>query len=87
MKQSNGTSRNAINLALGILVGLRGYSPEEAFVELAEVVRRTGLGVGTVAPELVALASGATSTAHAGDLSAWVDLIRHNRIRPLGTAR
>lgn len=73
MNQSDKTSRRVIDLALGVLVGLRGYPPEEAFVELAEVVRQTGVGVGTIAAELVALAGGATSTTHAQNLNAWAD--------------
>lgn len=82
MNQSDKTSRRVIDLALGVLVGLRGYPPEEAFVELAEVVRQTGVGVGTIAAELVALAGGATSTTHAQNLNAWAELIRQHRARP-----
>jgi ANTAR domain len=71
-----------IDLAVGVLVGLRGCSQEEAFVELVEVVRQTRAGIGTIATELVALASGATSTNPARDLSAWAELIRQRRPDP-----
>jgi hypothetical protein len=82
MDHSDGTSRRVIDLAVGVLVGLRGCSPEEAFVELVEVVRQTRAGIGTIATELVALASGATSTNPAQDLSAWAELIRQRRPDP-----
>jgi hypothetical protein len=87
MDQSDSTSRRVIDLAVGVLVGLRGCSPEEAFAELVEVVRQKRVGIGTIATELVALASGATSTNHAQDLSAWADLIRQRRTDPMATAR
>lgn len=87
MDHSGGTSRRVIDLAVGVLVGLRGCSPDEAFVELVEAVRQTGVGIGTIATELIALASGATSTNPAQDLSAWADLIRQHRTDPLAAAR
>ena len=87
MYQSDSSSRRVIDLAVGVLVGLRGCSPEEAFAELVEVVRETGVGIGTIATELVALAGGATSTNHAQDLSAWADLIRQRRTDPMAAAR
>ena len=87
MDHSDSTSRRVIDLAVGVLVGLRGCSPEEAFVELVEVVRQTGVGIGTIATELVALASGATSTNPAQNLRAWTDLIRQRRTDPIADAR
>lgn len=87
MDQSDGTSRRVIDLAVGVLVGLRGCSPEEAFAELVEVVRQKRVGIGTIATELVALAGGATSTNDAQDLSAWADLIRQRRTDPMAAAR
>jgi len=87
MDHSDGTSRRVIDLAVGVLVGLRGCSPEEAFVELVEVVRQTGVGIGTIATELVALASGAKSADPGQDLGAWADLIRQRRTDPMAAAR
>jgi hypothetical protein len=87
MDRSDSTSRRVIDLAVGVLVGLRGCSPEEAFVELVEVVRETRVGIGTIATELVALASGATSANRAQDLSAWADLIRQRRTSPRAHTR
>ena len=37
------TSRWIIDVATGILVGLRGCSPQEAFNELVRVVNETGM--------------------------------------------
>jgi AmiR/NasT family two-component response regulator len=53
------TSRRVIDVAIGILVGLRGCSQREAFEELVRVVNRSGVGIGSIAGGLVALASGA----------------------------
>jgi hypothetical protein len=37
-------SRKVIDRPIGILVGLRGCSPDQAFAELVRVVHRTGIG-------------------------------------------
>jgi hypothetical protein len=79
IQQSDNTSRKVIDLAVGVLVGLRGCRPEEAFAELVDVVHRTGVGLGAVATQLVALASGADSDFPAHDSSAWADLIGQRR--------
>jgi hypothetical protein len=52
-------SRKMIDVAIGVLVGLRGCSPEAAFDDLATAVHDTGIGLGTLASALVRLASGA----------------------------
>jgi hypothetical protein len=87
IQQSDNTSRKVIDLAVGVLVGLRGCRPEEGFAELVEVVHRTGVGIGAVAAQLVALASGSDSAFPPGDLGAWADLIRQHRARPMAVAR
>lgn len=52
-------SRKMIDVAIGVLVGLRGCSPDEAFIDLADAVHHTGIGLGALASALVRLASGA----------------------------
>ena len=68
------TSRRVIDLATGILVGLRGCSQREAFEELVRVVNQTGVGIGSIATGLVALASGQASAVHAEAFTAWGEL-------------
>jgi len=62
------TSRRVIDVAIGVLVGLRGCSQREAFDELVRV--------------LVALASGAASAGHAEAFTAWGELISRDRPVP-----
>jgi transposase len=50
--------RRVIDVAVGILVGLRGYSDREAFDEIVRVVNQMGIGIGSLAAGPVALASG-----------------------------
>jgi hypothetical protein len=78
------TSRWIIDVATGILVGLRGCSPQEAFNELVRVVNETGMGIGSVARGLVALAEGASSPQHAEAFNAWGELIRGRKLVTLG---
>lgn len=65
------TSRRVIDVATGILVGLRGYTQREAFDELVRVVNETGVGIGSIATGLVAVATGQSSAAHAEAFTAW----------------
>jgi|EndMetStandDraft_8_1072994.scaffolds.fasta_scaffold07306_6 hypothetical protein len=71
------TSRRVIDLATGILVGLRGCSEQAAFAELVTVVQRTGIGLGSIARALVAIAGSSDEsvpyTAEAFDV--WADLL------------
>ncbi|WP_445165963.1 ANTAR domain-containing protein [Mycolicibacterium sp. Dal123E01] len=71
------TSRRVIDLATGILVGLRGCSEHAAFTELVTVVQRTGIGLGSIAQALVAIAGSSEKsvpyTAEAFDV--WADLL------------
>jgi hypothetical protein len=55
------SSRVVIDVAIGVLVGLRRCSERQAFNEIAAAVRETGVGVGTVCRALVTLASDNTA--------------------------
>ena len=79
------TSRKVIDVATGILVGLRCYSPGEAFEELVSVMNRTGVGIGSLAAGLVALAGGESSAGHDEAFTAWGELIGRDRLVPLAT--
>jgi hypothetical protein len=74
------TSRRVIDVATGILVGLRGCSDQEAFDELVRTVHQTGVGIGRLAAELVALAGGSLSSEHAEAFTVWGDLIERGRL-------
>jgi hypothetical protein len=50
--------RRVLDLAEGVLVSLRRYSPEAAFGELVAVAHRHDITVSAVAAALVALATG-----------------------------
>jgi AmiR/NasT family two-component response regulator len=76
------TSRRVIDIAIGILVGLRGCTERQAFDELVAVVKETGLGIGRVAGGLVALAGGSPTAEHAEAYTAWGELIRGARRVP-----
>ena len=82
--RADDTSREVIDTAIGILVGLRGCSPEDAFAELARAPDR--IGIGSIATGLVALASGSSSPDHAEAFNAWGELIRHGRTAALAAA-
>jgi hypothetical protein len=73
------TSRRVIDIATGVLVGLRGCSDREAFDELVRVVHRSGTGIGTVAAGLVALAGGSPSAGHGSAHDAWGELFSGRR--------
>ena len=73
------TSRKVIDTAIGVLVGLRGCSPDDAFAELVRVVRETGIGIGSIAAGLVAVASGTSSAQNAEAFNVWGELIRSER--------
>lgn len=82
------TSRKVIDLAIGILVGQRGCSPDAAFAELVRVVKDTGIGIGSLAGALVALATG-TSGSSAEDIeafNAWGELLRRSRLTPVASS-
>jgi hypothetical protein len=74
-------SRRGLDLAEGILIGLRRYRTEAAFEELVDVASRHGLSVSAVASALVGLATGdvdAAGSTTAATLAAqlqWSDLL------------
>jgi ANTAR domain len=72
------SSRRVIDVATGILIGLRGCSDIEAFDELVCVVHQTGVGIGRLAAGLVALASGSSSAEHAEAYAVWGELLRRD---------
>lgn len=80
------TSRQVIDIAVGILIGLRGCSRRDAFDELVRVVHQTGIGLGSIASGLVAVASGSSSAEHAEAFNAWGELIRLGRAGHLAAA-
>ncbi|WP_422746257.1 ANTAR domain-containing protein [Mycobacterium sp. WMMD1722] len=84
--RTDATSRRVIDIAIGILVGLRGCSERQAFDELVSVVRATGLGIGRVASGLVALAGGSASADDAEVFTVWGELIRGARRVAVATA-
>jgi hypothetical protein len=53
-------SRRVLDEAVGILVGCRRCTPEQAFDEIAAAVKETGVGLGQLTAGLVGLASGST---------------------------
>lgn len=76
-RQSDTTSRRLIDVAVGILIGLRGCSQDEAFAELVDAVQRTGVGIGALAEALVALAGGSENPPahHDAALDVWGELL------------
>jgi hypothetical protein len=76
-------SRKVIDTAIGILVGLRGCSTDQAFAELTQVVRQTGIGLGSIATGLVAVATGSSSAEHAEAFTIWGELIARGRLNAL----
>ena len=81
--RANDTSRKVIDTAIGVLVGLRGCSPGDAFTELVQVTRQTGIGIGTIASGLVAVASGTSSADNIDAFNIWGELIRRERVGSL----
>lgn len=54
-RQSDVTSRRVIDVAIGILMGLRGCSEQQASEDLFGAVHDTGIGLGTIARALMDL--------------------------------
>jgi hypothetical protein len=79
-RAEDNSSRRVIDVAVGILVGLRGCSQREAFEELVRVVNQTGVGLGSVAVGLAALASGASSAGYPEAFAAWGNLVGRGRL-------
>ena len=74
-------SRRVIDVAIGILMGLRGCTEREAFDELAAAVRETGIGLGTLADALATLTVGvSTPFAHRDEVvHRWGHLMTSTR--------
>jgi hypothetical protein len=83
------TSRRVIDIATGVLIGFRGYSEREAFDELAEAVRSTGVGIGALATALVSLVGGRPGpTPHRDEaMTVWGDLLAARVFSSLTAAR
>ena len=56
------SSRTVIDVAIGVLVGLRRCSERQAFKEIASAVNETGVGLASMCRALIALASGTTDS-------------------------
>ena len=82
-RRPDDSSRKVIDVATGILVGLRCCSPEEAFDELISVMNETGVGIGSLACGLVALAGGGSSAGHNEAFTAWGELVGRSRLVPV----
>jgi hypothetical protein len=78
-RTADDTSRRVIDVATGILIGLRGCSADEAFAELVRVVNQTGVGIGRLAAGLVALASGSSTADHDEAFTVWGGLFDRAR--------
>ena len=85
-RYSDDTSRKVIDIATGILVGLRGCTPGEAFDELVSVMNETGVGIGSLAAGLIALAGGGSSAGHAEAFTAWGELVGRARLVPVAAS-
>ena len=71
--------RRALDMAEGILIGLRRCAPEAAFDELAEAARRHRIPIFRMASALIDLATGdhhgAGAAAHAAAREEWHQLL------------
>ena len=83
-QQSPDTSRRVIDVAVGVLVGLRGYSERDAFDELVQGVRDTGVGIGSLAAALIALVGGRSSATpyQAEALDVWGEMLTARAVQP-----
>ena len=75
-------SRREIDMAIGVLIGLRQCSERQAFSEIAAAVSETGVSLGAICRGLVELASGTNASFdHSPEvLTVWRELIsgRHS---------
>ncbi len=86
--QGDQTSRRVIDVAIGILMGVRGCTEREAFDDLASAVRQTGLGLGAIAGALVDLVGGAGGVSPNRDqaLDVWGQMLASRGTRANGIA-
>ncbi|WP_123023412.1 ANTAR domain-containing protein [Mycolicibacterium stellerae] len=78
-RRGDPASRRVIDVAIGILMGLRGCSEQQAFDELVAAVHHTGVGPGALAEGLVGLVDGsqAPSPHQSAAIGRWGDLMGH----------
>ena len=57
-RRGDTASRRGIDVAIGILMGLRGCSEQQAFDDLVEAVHDTGVGPGALARALASVVGG-----------------------------
>lgn len=71
------SSRREIDMAIGVLMGLRHCSERQAFDEIAAAVGQTGMTLGGICRGLVQLASAATASAGVDSrvIAVWGDLV------------
>ena len=66
------SARKHIDVAIGVLIGLRHCSEQQAFAAIATAVHETGIGLKGVCYALTTLAAGANDTqADAAALQHW----------------
>ena len=77
MDDRNGSSRHEIDVAIGILMGLRHCSERQAFTEIATAVGETGISLGRICRAIIELASGATCSSDYGPqvIGVWEELV------------
>jgi hypothetical protein len=68
-------SRREIDQAIGVVMGLRRCSAEEALTEIIGVVRASGVGLGGVSRALLGLVGGAVAEAADEALAHWDALL------------
>jgi hypothetical protein len=86
-RRGDSAPRRVIDLAIGILMGLRGCSEREAFDDLVRAVHETGIGPAGLAAALVELVGdGSRSVPHQSEaLHMWGHLVP-SRVSSASTA-
>jgi len=69
-------SRREIDQAIGVLMGIRRCSADEAFSELANAVQASGIGLGGVSRALLDLVTGDVHPAPNTALAHWDAVLR-----------
>jgi ANTAR domain-containing protein len=74
------SSRREIDMAIGILMGLRHCCERQAFDAIATAVRETGMSLGSLCRGLVEMAGGASASADIDPRvrAVWRDLVCDN---------
>lgn len=69
-------SRKQIEVAIGVLMGLRGCSPDEAVKDFLDAVHETGVSPGDLGRAMIDLASGQEPLSHRAEaLQRWGHLL------------